>query len=100
MAGWDFHFDIALDDVDLARDCFRILRRTCGRHYLGFDYYEHSRNNGRVRFILGFDGNPTNLGLASADFAFEMRAVSMVQRHARRKRLPLRLSSLGDLFRI
>jgi len=57
----------------------------------GFSYYEHSRKNNRVRFILVFDGRPPNLGLASADFAFEMRAVSMIQHHPRHKRLPLRL---------
>ena len=63
----------------------------CARHYLGFDYYERWRRNKKLQFLLGFDGIPSNLGLASADFALEMRAVSMIQHHPRRKRLPLRL---------
>ncbi len=91
MAGWDLDFDVALEDIDLARDCFRILRRTCARHHLGFTYYEERRNDSRVHYMLVFDGRPPQLGLASADFALEMRAVSMLQRHPRRRQLPLRL---------
>lgn len=33
VAGWDLDFDIALDDEQLARDCFRILRGS--RHRTG-----------------------------------------------------------------
>lgn len=91
MAGWDLDFDVALDDIDLARDCFRILRRTCARHHLQFTYYEERRNEQRVRYTLVFDGRPPQLGLASGEFALEMRAASALQRHPRRRHLPLRL---------
>lgn len=91
IAGWDLPFDTDTKDVDLAKDCFRILRRTCGRHYLGFRYHESGRKNCRVQFMLVFDGRPSTLGLASADFALEMRAVSVIQRGQRRKQLPIRL---------
>jgi hypothetical protein len=90
MAGWDLPFDVAGEDEALARDCFRILRRTCARHYINFRYYAE-RGGHRTRFILVFDGRPHQLGLASADLALEMFAVSMLQRHPRQKRLPLRL---------
>ena len=53
MAGWDLEFDVALKDVDLASDCFRILRRTCARHCLQFTYYEERRNDSRVNYVLG-----------------------------------------------
>ena len=92
VAGWDLDFDVALDDEQLARDCFRILRRTCARFYLDFSYYEQRRNQQRIVFILAFDGRPPQLGLASADFVLEMRAVSMLQRTRRKRRLPLRLA--------
>lgn len=92
MAGWDLDFDAALDDEHLARDCFRILRRTCARFYLDFCYYEQRRNQQRIVFILLFDGSPTQLGLAAADFILEMRAVSMLQPTRRKRRLPLRLA--------
>jgi hypothetical protein len=91
VAGWDLDFDVSPDDVGLARDCFRILRRTCARHHLQFTYYEERRNDRRVYYMLVFDGRPPQLGLASAEFALEMRAVSMLQRHPRRRHLPLRL---------
>jgi hypothetical protein len=90
--GWDLDFDVALDDEQLARDCFRILRRTCARFHLDFSYYEQRRNQQRIVFILVFDGRPPQLGLASADFVLEMRAVSMLQRTRRKRRLPLRLA--------
>jgi hypothetical protein len=77
VAGWDLEFDVALKDVDLASDCFRILRRTCARHYLQFTYHKERRNESRVNYVLVFDGRPPQLGLASADFALEMRAVSI-----------------------
>jgi hypothetical protein len=92
VAGWDFDFDVALDDERLARDCFRILRRTCARFYLDCSYYEERRNARRVVFILVFDGRPAQLGLASADFVLEMRAVATLQRHPRKRRVPLRLA--------
>jgi hypothetical protein len=92
MAGWDLDFDVALDDESLARDCFRILRRTCARFYLDFSYYEGRRDARRIVFILVFAGRPPQLGLASADFVLEMRAVSMLQRHPRTRQLPLRLA--------
>lgn len=92
MAGWDLDFDVAVYDEQLARDCFRILRRTCARFYLGFNYYEERRNDQRIVFMLVFDGRPPQLGLASADFVLEMRAVSILQRQARKRRLPLRLA--------
>ena len=92
MAGWDLDFDVALDDEQLARDCFRILRRTCARFFLDFVYYEERRSDKRVSFVLVFAGRPPQLGLASADFVLEMRAVAMLQRHPRRTRLPLRLA--------
>ena len=77
----------------IASDCFRILRRTCARHYLQFTYYEERRNDSRVNYVLVFDGRPPQLGLASADFALEMRAVSMLQRHPRRRRATATTSS-------
>lgn len=92
MTGWDLPFDASVDDVDLASDCFRILRRTCARFYVQFSYYEDRRNDKRVDYVLAFDGRPHMLGVASTDFALEMRAVSMLQRHRRRKQLPLRLA--------
>jgi hypothetical protein len=92
VAGWDLDFDVALDDEQLARACFRILRRTCARFYLDFSYYEQRRNQQRIVFVLIFDGRPPQLGLASADFALEMRAVCMFQRTPRKRRLPLRLA--------
>ena len=92
MAGWDLGFDVALDDEPLARDCFRVLRRTCARFYLGFSYYEERRNARRIFFVLVFDGRSPQLGLASADFVLEMRAVSILQQHPRKRTLPLRLA--------
>ena len=92
VAGWDLDFEVHLDDEQLARDCFRILRRTCARFYLQFTYYEQCRNQTRIVFTLAFDGRPPQLGLASADFVLEMRAVSMLQRIPRKRRLPLRLA--------
>lgn len=92
MAGWDIDFDVVMEDEQLARLCFRILRRTCARHYLTFSYYEHRRTSKRIVFMLVFSGRPNQLGLASADFALEMRAVSMVQSGRRRKDLPIRLA--------
>lgn len=92
MAGWDFGFDVALDDECLARDCFRVLRRTCARFYLDFSYYEERRGARRIVFVLVFDGRPAALGLASADYVLEMRAVSTLQQHPRKRRLPLRLA--------
>lgn len=92
MAGWDLQFDVAHGDEQLARDCFRILRRTCARHYIGFSYYVHRRRSRRTFFMLVFEGRPPQLGLASADFVLEMRAVSMLQRSKRGKDLPLRLA--------
>lgn len=91
MAGWDFPFDVMADDVVLARSCFRILRRTCARHYVRLTYYEAWRHRSRIRFMLVFDGRPHQLGLASADLSLEMRAVASLQRTPRTRRLPLRL---------
>jgi len=92
VAGWDLAFDVALDDEALARDCFRVLRRTCARFRLDFSYYEERRDARRIVFVLVFDGRPPQLGLASTDFVLEMRAVSLLQRHPRRRKLPLRLA--------
>lgn len=92
MAGWELGFDAAVDDEALARACFRILRRTCARHFIAFSYYENRRTKKRIEFTLVFDGRPHQLGLASADFALEMRAVSMVQDGRRTKDLPIRLA--------
>lgn len=91
VAGWELDFDVATEDVDLARDCFRVLRRTCARFYVEFSYFEAYRTIHRVVFVFVFDGRPHQLGLASADLALEMRAVSMLQKHRRRRNLPLRL---------
>jgi hypothetical protein len=81
-----------MDDDKLARDCFRILRRTCARFYLNFSYYEERRGARRITSVLVFSGRPPQLGLASADFVLEMRAVSMLQRHPRKRKLPMRLA--------
>jgi hypothetical protein len=91
VAGWYLDFDVAAEDAELARDCFRILRRTCARYYLRFSYHEERRSDRRVYYMLLFDGRPPQLGLAAADFALEMHAVSTLQRQARRRQLPLRL---------
>lgn len=96
MAGWDYPFDVDFRDEDLARGCFRILRRTAARHYVEFSYYESRRKNGRVHFTLAFDCRPFMLSLAMGDFSLEMRAVSLIQTERRKKRLPLRL--LGDIM--
>lgn len=61
MASWDLHFDVALDDEQLARDCFRVLRRTCARFNLEFSYREQRRGYRRVVFLLVFDGRPPQL---------------------------------------
>jgi hypothetical protein len=92
VAGWDLDFDVARDDEPLARDCFRVLRHTCARFHLKFSYYEERRDGRRIVFVLVFDGKPSQLGLASADFVLEMRAVSLLQRHPRKRKLPLRLA--------
>jgi hypothetical protein len=42
--------------------------------------------------MLVFNGRQPQLGLASADFVLEMRAVSMLQRHPRKQALPMRLA--------
>jgi hypothetical protein len=52
MAGWDLGFDVALNDEQLALDCFRILRRTCARFYLDFSYNKRRRHRQRIVFIL------------------------------------------------
>src|SRR6266511_284969 len=91
MAGWDIDFAVDERDEDLARGCFRVLRRTCARYYVDFSYYLEKRGDGRIRFVLVFDGRPFNVGLAAAEFAYEMRAVSTLQQGRRRKRVPLRL---------
>ena len=84
-------FDVAADDVELAKQCFRILRRSCARHHVGFSYYEDCRRGKRVEYMLVFDARPPSLGLAAADFALEMHAVALLQNERRRKQLPLRL---------
>jgi hypothetical protein len=84
-------FDAATADEAFARQCFRVLRRTCGRYFVAFTYYTESRSDTHVNFVLVFDGHPSQLGLASADFALEMRAVALVEPDVRRKRLALRL---------
>lgn len=63
MAGWDLDFDVAAEDERLARDCFRILRRTCARFYLNFSYHLERRRHQRILFVLVFDGRPPQLGL-------------------------------------
>ncbi len=50
----------------------------------------------RVRYYLVFDGRPQRLTLALGDLDLEMRAVALLQRHRRKKRLPLRL--LADVM--
>jgi len=91
MAGWDFDFSVDERDEQLARGCFRILRRTCARFYVEFSYYLEMRQRGRMTFILVFDGRPFNVGLAAGEFAYEMRAVSTFLQGRRQQRLPLRL---------
>jgi len=84
-------FDVATADEAFARQCLRVLRRTCGRYFVTFTYYTQSRSDTRVNLMLVFDGRPPQLGIASADFALEMRAVALVEPDARRKHLALRL---------
>jgi len=40
VAGLDLDLDVAGDDEPLARDCFRVLRRTCAHFRSNFSYYE------------------------------------------------------------
>ncbi len=92
MAGWDLTFDVARGDESLARDCFRVLRRTCARFSLNFSYREARRDTKRTFFVLVFAGRPHQLGLASTEFILEMQAVALLQRHPRKRKLPLRLA--------
>jgi len=94
MSGWDHDFDVDTRDVDLLRDCLRVLRRTCARHRIEFSYYEDRSSRvspGRRRFVLAYDLQSVDAPLAASEFVIEMRALSTVQRGSRRKRLPLRL---------
>ena len=100
MAGWELEFDVALKDVDLASDCFRILRRTRASDCLQFTYYEERRNHSRVNCVLAFDGRPPQLGLASADFALEMRADSMLPRHPRATPATPPAAAMGHVLRL
>lgn len=92
VAGWDLTFDVAHDDESLARDCFRVLRRTCARFSLSFSYGTVRRGARRTLFRLAFGGRPYQLGLASTEFSLEMQAVALLQRHSRKRKVPLRLA--------
>lgn len=92
MAGWDLDFEVDSRDLDLVRDCFRLLRRTCARHSVEFSYREWARRGDRVEYLLVFNLKSQSLALAMRDFIVEMRAVSVLAKGARRKRLPLRLA--------
>lgn len=99
MAGWDHEFDVDPRDIELARDCFRVWRRTCARYFVEFTYRRASvLPSGRVRYLLAYDARTVAVPPAVAEFAVEMRAVSMVQPVVRRKRLPLRL--LREIARV
>lgn len=91
MAGWDFPFEVDRYDEHLARQCLRIVRRTCARYHVQMRYYEECGTTARVRFIVQFTGRPHMLGAAARDLFLELRAVSLVQAGRRQKRLPLRL---------
>ena len=92
MAGWDHYFDVDLRDVDLFRNCMRIFRRTCARHYVEMDYHRaRALSSGRLRYLIGYNLSSVNLGVACGEFVYEMRALSVLESHPRRKRLPLRL---------
>jgi hypothetical protein len=91
VAGWDHDFEVAQEDAELAVDCFRILRRTCARYRVDFTYRRMSDRGSRLRYLLTYDLRSQSLALAMGEFAVEMRAVSVLQRNRRRRRLPLRL---------
>lgn len=91
VAGWDFPFEVDSYDEHLARQCLRVVRRTCARYHVRMRYYEECRTTARVRFIVQFTGRPHMLGTAARDLFLELRAVSLVQVGRRQKRLPLRL---------
>ncbi len=92
MAGWDHELDVDVRDIDLALDCFKLLRRTCARHRVEFTYYREARDSGpRMRFVLAYNLQSIDMPSAVAEFAIEMRAVSTLERDPRRKRLPLRI---------
>lgn len=91
MAGWDFPFEVDADDENLARQCFRVVRRTCARFHVRMQYYEDRRTVARIRFVIQFTGRPHMLGAAVRDLFLELRAVSLLQNERRKKRLPLRL---------
>jgi hypothetical protein len=93
LAGWDHEFEVDLRDVELLRDCLRVLRRTCARHRIDFTYYATRAPvpEGRTRFVLQYDLRSADAPLAAAEFIVEMRAVSTVQHGRRKRELPLRL---------
>jgi len=91
MAGWEFAFEVDKDDDHLARQCFRVARRTCARYHVRMQYYNDRQTVARTRFIVQFTGRPHMLGAAARDLFLELRAVSLVQDDRRKKRLPLRL---------
>ncbi len=92
MAGWDHTIDIDPRDVDLLLRCFRLLRRTCARHRIEFNYYRERQSSGRrEHFICVYSLQSVNMPGAVAEFAVEMRALSSLESERRRKRLPLRL---------
>lgn len=93
MSGWDHEFEVDERDVELLRDCLRVLRRTCARHRIDFTYYA-SRSRaprGRACFVLVYDLQSADAPLMAAEFIIEMRAVSTVQHGRRQRDLPLRL---------
>jgi hypothetical protein len=93
LAGWDHDFEVDARDIELLRDCLRVLRRTCARHRIDFTYYA-SRSplpSGRARFVLQYDLQSANAPLAAAEFIVEMRAISTIQHGRRQRELPLRL---------
>jgi hypothetical protein len=92
MAGWDHEFLVDPRDIDLLRDCLRILRRTAARHYVEMTYQRwRTTASGRVSYLVAYSLQSSNLGIAMGEFLIEMRAVALLQTGERRRRLPLRL---------
>ena len=91
MAGWQLDFDVDRRDTKLARDCFKIWRRTCARHSVEMTYKTVELTATRHRFRLTYNLCSRNLPPAAAEFIIEMRAVSTLYRGERQRRVPLRL---------
>jgi hypothetical protein len=77
------------DDEHLARQCFRVVRRTCARYHVRIRYYEKHRTTARTQYILQFTGRPHMLGAAARDLFLELRPCRWCKLHGERSTFPL-----------